>query len=98
MNLKANLNALFKDAITDENITNKIVPRRNKASQGNFLMVDVRAGLGRTGQQVFQAFLKKGVLIRPLDNYGFFGAVRITVGTAQENEAALAVIARLKSE
>ncbi len=51
-------------------------------SQGNFLCVD----MGRQGSDVYAALLEKGIIVRPVDNYGLPQFLRITVGTEWENE------------
>jgi histidinol-phosphate aminotransferase len=50
-------------------------------SVGNFLCVDV----GRPGRELFLELLKRGVIARPVDNYGLPRFLRITIGTAREN-------------
>ena len=50
-------------------------------SVGNFLCVDV----GRSGREVFLALLKRGVIARPVDNYGLPRFLRISIGTEAEN-------------
>jgi histidinol-phosphate aminotransferase len=50
-------------------------------SVGNFLCVDV----GRPGREVFQELLKRGIIVRPVDNYGLPQYLRISIGTAAEN-------------
>ncbi|MGE0874328.1 MAG: histidinol-phosphate transaminase [Burkholderiales bacterium] len=57
-------------------------------SHGNFLTVRV----GRAGE-VFKRMLKRGVIVRPVANYGMPEHLRITVGTAEENERCLAALA-----
>ena len=47
---------------------------------GNFLFADVR-----DGRAVFEQLLRQGVIVRPLDSFGAPGAIRVTVGTADEN-------------
>lgn len=49
-------------------------------SQANFIMVDV--GKGRA---VFEALLKEGVIVRPLDAYRLPRHVRVSVGLPEEN-------------
>jgi histidinol-phosphate aminotransferase len=51
-------------------------------SEANFLLVD----LGRPGQTVFEALLRRGVIIRTLDIYGLPSHVRVTIGTQEEIE------------
>ena len=58
-------------------------------SQGNFILADVTAGLGKSGHDVYMACLKRGVIFRPVTNYGLKHALRISIGTAQENRIAL---------
>jgi histidinol-phosphate aminotransferase len=48
---------------------------------GNFLCIDV----GRSGREVFLALLERGVITRPVDNYGLPRHLRISVGTEVEN-------------
>jgi histidinol-phosphate aminotransferase len=50
-------------------------------SVGNFICVDV----GRSGRDVYQALLPKGVIARPVDNYGLANFLRVTVGREAEN-------------
>lgn len=50
-------------------------------SAGNFVSVDV----GRPGGEVFDALLRRGVIVRPVDNYGMPHHLRVTVGLEQEN-------------
>lgn len=57
-------------------------------SQGNFLLIDVRQSGGRIGGEVFQSALAKGVIFRPVANYGLPHALRISIGDAAENRFA----------
>ncbi len=50
-------------------------------SVGNFLCVD----MGRSGQEVFLELLKRGVIARPVDNYGLPRFLRISIGSQAEN-------------
>ena len=50
-------------------------------SVGNFLCVDV----GRPGREVFLELLKRGVIARPVDNYGLPRFLRISLGAEAEN-------------
>jgi histidinol-phosphate aminotransferase len=47
----------------------------------NFLFVDV----GEDATAIFQALLRGGVIVRPLAPFGAPSAVRVTIGTAEEN-------------
>jgi len=50
-------------------------------SVGNFLCVD----MGRSGREVFLELLKRGVIARPVDNYGLPRFLRISIGSQAEN-------------
>lgn len=50
-------------------------------SVGNFLCINV----GRSGRELFMELLKRGVIVRPVDNYGLPEYVRISIGTEAEN-------------
>ena len=50
-------------------------------SVANFVAVDT----GRSGADVFAALLQKGVIVRPVANYGMPGHLRVTVGRSEEN-------------
>ena len=41
--------------------------------------------VGRSGTDVYQALLQKGVIARPVDNYGMPNFLRVTVGREAEN-------------
>ncbi|MEK6606188.1 MAG: histidinol-phosphate transaminase [Myxococcota bacterium] len=54
-------------------------------SQANFLLVETPAQpLSAAG--LYQALLRRGVIVRPLANYALPDHLRITVGTPQEND------------
>lgn len=48
----------------------------------NFILVDV----GRSGEEIAQALMRKGVIIRPMGPYHLPTHLRVTIGTPQENE------------
>jgi histidinol-phosphate aminotransferase len=50
-------------------------------SAGNFLCVDV----GRPGREVFLELLQRGIIARPVDNYGLPRFLRISIGSEAEN-------------
>jgi histidinol-phosphate aminotransferase len=50
-------------------------------SRANFLLVDV----GRSAADVFHWLLKEGVIVRPMQSFGMETALRVTVGTPEEN-------------
>lgn len=50
-------------------------------SQANFLLVRVPMG----GRRVYDNLLTKGVIVRPMDEYGLRDHIRVTVGLPEEN-------------
>ncbi len=59
----------------------------------NFLLVD----LGCDGNQVFEHLKRQGVIVRPMAFMGFPAAIRVTVGTQEENEAFLRALTKVRS-
>jgi histidinol-phosphate aminotransferase len=60
-------------------------------SAGNFVLVDLRRPAG----PIYQALLKKGVIVRPLAPSGLLEHVRISVGTTEENARTLTALAEV---
>ena len=60
-------------------------------SVGNFISVDV----GRDAAEVYEALLHEGVVVRPVDNYGLQGYLRISIGLAEENRRFLDALAKV---
>lgn len=52
-------------------------------SAGNFLMLDCSP---MNGRELFEKLLKKGVIVRAIDEYGFPNHVRVTIGLPEENQ------------
>lgn len=52
-------------------------------TQTNFILVDLK----RPARPVYEALLRRGVIIRSMEAYGFPTCVRITVGLPEENQA-----------
>ena len=59
-------------------------------SEGNFIMLH----LEQSGTDVTDALLKEGVIVRPIRSYGYPNAVRVTIGTQQENERFIDALAK----
>jgi histidinol-phosphate aminotransferase len=59
---------------------------------GNFVYIEV--GEGRA---VFERLLREGVIVRPLDGFGAPSAIRVTVGTSEENGIFAAALGRVFS-
>jgi histidinol-phosphate aminotransferase len=56
-------------------------------SAANFLLVRVGHGA-----RVYQALLRRGVIVRPMDGYGFPEHLRVTVGLPEENRRLIEVL------
>lgn len=63
-------------------------------SQGNFVLFDTL----RDAVQVNEALLRKGIIMRPVLNYGFKTHLRLSVGLEVENEAAMIALAEVLKE
>jgi histidinol-phosphate aminotransferase len=61
----------------------------------NFLYAETPGGDARA---FFEALLREGVIVRPLNGFGSEGAVRVTVGTPEENELFVAALERVLTE
>ncbi|MCC6223219.1 MAG: histidinol-phosphate transaminase [Thermoleophilia bacterium] len=59
---------------------------------GNFVYADTGAADARP---LFEALLAEGVIVRPLGGFGAPGAIRVSVGTDEENGIFLAALRRL---
>lgn len=60
-------------------------------SQGNFILIDFKMD----GNEVFQSLMKKGYIVRSGVPLGFPTAVRVTVGSKEQNEGVMAEMKRL---
>ena len=68
------------------------------ASEGNFILMDVR-GLGMRSEEVVERLLGEGMLLRAMQAHRLRGAfVRVTVGTVAQNDAFLESFSRLCEE
>lgn len=63
-------------------------------TEANFIFVDT----GQDARQVFQGMLKKGVIIRSCDVFGCPTAIRVTIGTAEQNMRFIAALQSVLQE
>lgn len=63
-------------------------------SEANFVLFDTK----RNAEACFTNLLKKGIILRPVGNYGFPNYLRMTIGQADENKKAIAAIEKMLSE
>lgn len=61
-------------------------------SQANFLMFRPPVS-SLSAHEIFEALLRKGIIIRPLSSYGMPDFLRVTVGTQEENSRFLTLMA-----
>jgi histidinol-phosphate aminotransferase len=61
-------------------------------SQGNFLLIELPRAGEMAGARVYEQLLRRGVIVRPLGPYGLTRHLRITVGTAAENQRLLSAL------
>ena len=59
-------------------------------SHANFILVDVG-----DGRAVYDALLRRGVIVRPMNGYGFPRHLRISVGLPEENRRLVAALAAI---
>jgi histidinol-phosphate aminotransferase len=60
-------------------------------SQSNFVLIRVP----RPGQEVYQAMLREGVIIRAMDEYGFPDHIRVNMGLPEENRRFLEALQKV---
>jgi histidinol-phosphate aminotransferase len=60
---------------------------------GNFLYADV----GEDSRELFDLLLREGAIVRPLHGFGAPGAIRVTVGTPDENDFFAEALARVSA-
>lgn len=63
-------------------------------SEANFVLFDTK----RKVEEVNVNLLKKGIILRPVQNYGFKTLIRMTVGRAEENTKAIRAIEQMLQE
>ena len=67
---------------------------RHVPSVCNFVLVD----LGREAGPVYEAMLRRAVIVRPVANYGLNDCLRISIGTPQENSRMIEALAAALGE
>lgn len=60
-------------------------------SRANFLCVN----MGQPGRPLFDQLLREGVIVRPVGGYGLPNYLRISIGTAEENQHCLDALAKV---
>ena len=60
-------------------------------SKGNFITVDV----GGDAVQIYEKLLHEGVIVRPISGYDLPNHLRVSVGTAEQNELLLKALKKV---
>jgi histidinol-phosphate aminotransferase len=63
-------------------------------SRANFILLDV----AKSGSDVFQRLLKEGVIVRPMSSFGMETALRVTIGTPEENRRLIKALKKVLAE
>ena len=58
-------------------------------SQANFVLVDV----GCDARELFERLMRRGLIVRPAGGWGYPTHIRVTVGTPEQNETCLRLLA-----
>ncbi|MBT88886.1 MAG: histidinol-phosphate transaminase [Spirochaetales bacterium] len=58
------------------------IPIKSYPSYANFLLLEFKF----KGRTIYEELLKRGVITRPVDNYGLENYLRVTIGTEEENK------------
>lgn len=64
------------------------MPVKVLPSRGNFLLIDVQ----RIAQPIFEALMRRGVIVRPMAGYDLPQCIRVSIGTEEENDLFLAAM------
>jgi histidinol-phosphate aminotransferase len=60
-------------------------------SEGNFVLIDTK----KSADHVFESLLRKGIILRPVKNYGLPNHLRMSVGLDVENRAAIKALSEV---
>ncbi|OGB89005.1 histidinol-phosphate transaminase [candidate division WOR-1 bacterium RIFCSPHIGHO2_01_FULL_53_15] len=59
-----------------------------KKTEANFIFIDLK----KSADELFMTMMKKGVIVRPLSSFGLPQAIRISIGTRDQNEKLAAAL------
>jgi len=63
--------------------------RKYKKTEANFIFINVK----KPADEIFLELMKAGVIVRPLTSFGFPNAIRVSIGTPEQNEKFIAAFA-----
>jgi histidinol-phosphate aminotransferase len=67
---------------------------RTLPTQTNFFLMEI----GYDGRQVYEAMLRRGVIVRAMNAYGLDNYIRISVGRPEENQRFLTALREVMTE
>jgi histidinol-phosphate aminotransferase len=67
---------------------------RTLPTQTNFFLMEI----GYDGRQVYEAMLRRGVIVRAMNAYGLDNYIRISVGRPEENQRFLTALKEVMEE
>lgn len=59
-----------------------------KKTEANFIFINMK----RSADELFMEMMKSGIIIRPLTSFGFPQAIRVSIGTREQNEKLIAAL------
>jgi histidinol-phosphate aminotransferase len=62
-----------------------------KKTESNFIFVNIK----RSADELFMQLMKKGIIIRPLTSFGLPQAIRVSIGTKEQNQKFISSLANL---
>ncbi|MDD5382488.1 MAG: histidinol-phosphate transaminase [Candidatus Margulisbacteria bacterium] len=62
-----------------------------KKTEANFIFINLK----KSADECFITMMKQGVIIRPLTSFGFSQAIRVSVGTKEQNEKFISALLKL---
>lgn len=63
-------------------------------TEGNFIMLHVEP----SGAEITDTLLKQGIIVRPMAGYGYPKAIRVTIGTQQENKRFIEALKEISTQ
>ncbi len=60
-------------------------------TETNFILVD----LGRPARPIYEALLRRGIIVRSMEAYGFPNCLRLTIGLPKENQALIKALSEV---
>jgi len=62
-----------------------------KKTESNFIFINLK----KSADQLFMALMKQGVIIRPLTSFGLPEAIRVSIGTKEQNKKLISALEKI---